>query len=80
MLRKQGLKPAASLLPDLPIRSPALVHSAVRRNGRHFTLADQVNRLVGASEATPDRGFLARMMVLCSLPRTNPGRRTDWRG
>ena len=73
MPRKQGLKPAGSLLPDLPIRSPALGHSAVRRNGRHFTLADQVNRLVGASEATPDRGFLARTMALCSLPRTNLG-------
>ena len=26
-----------------------------------------------ASEATPDRGFLARLMALCSLPRSNPG-------
>ena len=39
----------------------------------HFTLADQVNQLVGASEADPDLGFMARMMALCSLPRTNPG-------
>ena len=38
-----------------------------------FTQADQVNQLVGASEADPDRGFMARMMALCSLPRTNPG-------
>ena len=41
----------------------------------HFTQADQVNMLVGASEATPDLGFMARMMALCSLPRTNPGNR-----
>ena len=27
-----------------------------------------------ASEATPDLGFIARMMALCSLPRTNPGK------
>ena len=73
MLRKQGLESAASILPDLPIRSPRLGHSAVRRNGRSFTLADQVNALVGASEADPDRGFLGRIMALCSLPRTNPG-------
>ena len=39
----------------------------------HFTQADQVNQLVGASEADPDMGFMARMMALCSLPRTNPG-------
>ena len=27
----------------------------------HFTQADQVNQLVGASEADPDPGFMARM-------------------
>ena len=42
----------------------------------HFTQADQVNLLVGASEATPDLGFMGRTMALCSLPRTNPGNRT----
>ena len=40
---------------------------------RGFTLADQVNQLVGASEADPDLGFMARTMALCSLPRSNPG-------
>ena len=39
----------------------------------HFTQADQVNQLVGASETEPDLGFMARLMALCSLPRTNPG-------
>ena len=38
----------------------------------HYTRFDQVNALVGASEADPDRGFMARMMALCSLPRTQP--------
>ena len=79
MPRKQGLAPAAFTRPDLPERSPALGHSAVRRNRRTFTLADQVNRLVGASEATPDRGFLARLMALCSLPRSNPGNRLQYK-
>ena len=37
---------------------------------RGFTLADQVNQLVSASEADPDLGFMARLMALCSLPRT----------
>ena len=41
----------------------------------HYTRFDQVNALVGASEADPDRGFMARTMALCSLPRTNPGNR-----
>ena len=45
----------------------------------HFTQADQVDQLVSASEAAPDRGFMARMMVLCSLPRTNPGNRHQYK-
>ena len=42
---------------------------------RGFTLADQVNQLVSASEADPDLVFMARLMALCSLPRSNPGNR-----
>ena len=34
-----------------------------------------MNQLVAASEADPDLGFMARLMALCSLPRTNPGNR-----
>ena len=46
---------------------------------RGFTVADQVNQLVGASEADPDLGFMARTMALCSLPRTNPGNRHQYK-
>ena len=46
---------------------------------RHpFTQLDQVNQLVGASEADPDLGFMARTMALCSLPRSNPGNRLQY--
>ena len=45
---------------------------------RGFTVADQVNQLVSASEADPDRGFMGRTMALCSLPRTNPGNRKEY--
>ena len=31
----------------------------------HFTLADQVDQLVSASEAEPDLGFMARLLALC---------------
>ena len=39
----------------------------------HFTTLHQVNQLVEASEADADLGFMARLLALCSLPRTNPG-------
>ena len=41
--------------------------------------ADQVTQLVSASEADPDLGFMARMLALCSLPRTNPGNRHQYK-
>ena len=44
----------------------------------HFNRFDQVEQLVRASEATPDTGFMARLMMLCSLPRTNPGRQLQY--
>ena len=44
----------------------------------HFRLLDQVNALVGAREADPDLGFMARMMTLCTLPRSNPGNQTQY--
>ena len=59
------------LVPAIPSASPQARH--------HFTLADQVNRLVTARESDPDLGFQARMMALCSLPRTNPGNRLQYK-
>ena len=44
----------------------------------HFTRFDQVDQLVGASEADPDMGFMVRLMALCSLPRSNPGDRKEY--
>ena len=75
MRSKQGrLLPIDEAIGDLPPPVKA-VRSASPPARRGFTQADQVNQLVSASEADPDLGFMARMMALCSLPRTNPGNR-----
>ena len=55
------------------------IHSASPQARHHFTQADQVNQLVSASEADPDLGFMARLMALCSLPRTNPGKQKEYK-
>ena len=74
---RDGLVPVAETIADLPGPVPALRDDSPQaRQG--FTLADQVNQLVSASEADPDRGFMARTMALCSLPRTNPGNRKEY--
>ena len=54
--------------------------SLVKPQARHhFTRLDQVNQLVEASEADPEMGFISRMMAICSLPRTNPGNRLQYK-
>ena len=55
------------------------IRDASPQSRHHFTQADQVNQLVGASEADPDLGFMARLMALCCLPRTNPGNRHQYK-
>ena len=75
--KRDELVPIAEALADLP--GPVKALRRDRPPQRGFTLADQVNRLVGASEADPDRGFLARTMALCSLPRSNPGNRHQYK-
>ena len=78
MQRKDGLIPVAEALADLPGPVQAL-RDASPQARHHFTQVDQVNQLVAAREADPDRGFMARLMALCSLPRTNPGNRHQYR-
>ena len=75
--KRAELIPVGKIIADLPgpvqaIRdtSPQALH--------HFTRFDQVNQLVEASEADPDLGFMARLLALCSLPRTNPGNRKEY--
>ena len=79
MQRKRSeLVPIAEAFSDLsgPV---AALRDASPQARHHFTQADQVNQLVSASEADPDLGFMARMMALCSLPRTNPGNRLQYK-
>ena len=72
MQRQRGeLVPVAEALADMPGPAKPLRDDSPQAR-RGFTVADQVNQLVWASEAAPARGFMARMMALCSLPRTNP--------
>ena len=72
--KQNSLVPVAKLIADLPGLGLAIGPSQ-----HSFTVADQVNQLVRASEADPDLGFMARTIALCSLPRTNPGNRLQYK-
>ena len=63
-------------LPGGRVLTPRLATLQARH---HFTMLDQVTQLVGASETDADLGFMARLLTLCSLPRTNPGQQKEYK-
>ena len=44
----------------------------------HSSRLDQIDRLIHAAEADEDIAYLARLLALCSLPRTDPGNRKEY--
>ena len=76
--KRDGLIPVGEVLSDLggPV---AAIRDTSPQALHHFTRFDQVNQLVSASEADADLGFMARLLTLCSLPRTNPGNRLQYK-
>ena len=80
MQRQRGeLVPIGEVVSGLDDALVPAIRDATPQSLHHFSQADQVNLLVGASEADPDLGFMARMMALCALPRTNPGNRLQYK-
>ena len=75
--RRDGLVPIEKVFGGLPGPLKAL-RDASPQARYHFTRFDQVDQLIGAREAEPDTGFMARLLALCSLPRTNPGKQKEY--
>ena len=65
--------------------STSAADSATTRRRRHpasplhWTLADQLDDLEKARDTAPEIGFMMRLLALCTLPRTNPGDRVQYR-
>ena len=76
--QRDELVPVAEVIADLSGPVQALREASPQAR-HHFTRFDQVHQLVSASEADASLGFMARMMALCSLPRTNPGNRKEYK-
>ena len=76
--KRNGLVPIGEVCSGLggPVKE---IREASPQALHHFTRFDQVNQLVEAGEADPDMGFMARLLALCSLPRTNPGNRLQYK-
>ena len=75
--KRGGLVPIGDVAVRLPgIEGRGRAMSA--RAHQDFTLLKQVNQLIEAAEGEPEIGFMARLLALCSLPRTNPRDRLQY--
>ena len=90
----RGFTPVSAILPGLegledikPIlskapkgKAPEAGKALTVQSRHHYTRMKQVSELARLGEAdNQDMGFMARMLTLCSLPRTNPGDRMQYK-
>ena len=74
---KDRLVPIGEVVGELDVPMPA-IPAASPQARHHFTIPDQADQIVAASEADPGLGFMARLLALCSLPRANPGNQKEY--
>ena len=64
--------------PALTLAGDAFSDPAQKRH--HYTRVKQIDALTALGEdPSSDMGFMARLLTLCSLPRTNPGSRLQYK-
>src|SRR3954447_9488540 len=79
---RYGLTPISDLLPGLePVLPTEPEAKALTPQGQyHFTRIKQIDQLANiAEDPNTDMGFMARLLTLCSLPRTDPGARLQYK-
>ena len=76
--KRDGFIPLGDVAGAVELPGGRALTPAAPKARHHFTTLQQVNQLVEASEAEPDLGFMARLLALCSLPRTNPRDRQEY--
>ena len=64
---------------DMNDKSKSALSLVTPQARHHFTRLDQVDQLVGAGESDPEIAYMGRLLALCSLPRTNPGQRLQYK-
>ena len=64
---------------DMNDKSKPALSLVTPQSRHHYTRFDQVGQLVGAGESDSEIGYMGRLLALCSLPRTNPGNRLQYK-
>ena len=74
--KRDGFVPLGDVVAGVELPDGRALTPSAPQARHHFTRLDQ---LVEASEADAELGFMARLLALCSLPRTNPGDRLQFK-
>ena len=53
--------------------------SVTAQSRHHYTTGKQIDALVAIAQNSPEMGFMTRLLTLCSLPRTDPGNRLQYK-
>ena len=76
--KRDGFVPLGDVVAGVELPDGRPLTPAAPGPRHHFTTLRQVNQLIEANETEPDLGFMARLLALCSLPRTNPKNRLQY--
>ena len=76
--KRDGVVPIGDMVAGVELPDGRTMTPSAPQALHHFTSLDQIDQLVGAREADADLGFMARLLALCSLPRTNPKQRLQY--
>lgn len=80
MSKHDGLTHVAQILPGFDEVAPAQPERQTYQSRHHFTRVKQIDALATiAEDSNTDIGFMARLLTLCSLPRTDPGSRLQYK-
>src|SRR3984957_21135560 len=82
----EGFTHVSGILPGLEGVKPIIKEAQREANAltvqgkHHFTRFKQMDALVDiGADGSPDMGFMNRLLTLCSLPRTDPGGRLQYK-
>jgi hypothetical protein len=81
---KGQLAPLSAFLPgladglkiELPAEPPKV---STPQKRHHFTTHKQLDELIAIPQDNAEMGFMTRLLTLCSLPRTDPGNRLQYK-
>lgn len=82
--KNKGLTHVGQILPGMehlfPVEADSDVSTLTVQGKHHFSRVKQIEALAGiADDPQTDMGFMARLLTLCSLPRTDPGSRLQYK-